>query len=145
MSKNKVKTITLIIVAVILIYFIAQLCWAICQRTWEPSANPNERWVSQNPNIWFMVFDESKAIPYGQIIDNGHTLEISPAVIYGDRLDIVDYPTIEPGVVNEADILMKGECTFYKDWFVVKVTYDRDGLFEGIGTITFRKEYINTD
>lgn len=141
MSKKTARIIKLSIVTVILVCFASELC----QRIWEPSVNPSERWVSQNPNIWFVVFDEEKGTPYGQIIVSGLTIEISPAVIYGNRLEVTDYPTIEPGVVKEADILMKGECTFHKDWFVVKIAYDRDGLFEGIDMITFRKEYINTD
>lgn len=143
MDKKSSRIIRLSIVTVILVCLAAQLCWVVCQRIWEPGANPNERWVSQNPNIWFVVFDEEKGNPYGQISIDGRTIEISPAVIYRDMLDVIDYPTIEPGVVKDADILMKGKCTFYKNHFILRITFDRDGLFEGIDKIIFRKEYID--
>lgn len=129
----------IVAVAIFTIVFLAAL-----RESYEPDWSPNERWVSDYPNISFVVFDEEKKVPYGQMIINDQIIEVSPIIVYRHVMEVVNYPRIEPGFISDADILMRGECDFYRDYFNVRVTFDRDGLFEGIDTITFRKEYIDT-
>lgn len=113
---------------------------------YKPKVNPNERWVSSNPDISFsFLTDTEDNNPFGRIIVNDKAIGISPTFDYGNRLYVFCWPATGPGYRANEDILIHGSCDFHKDYFVVTVEYDRDGLFEGIDTITFRKELVPDD
>lgn len=145
MSKNEDKLIKLSIAVAILICVTACMCWVIVRDSHRPKLKPNEWWVSQDPNISIMYFDEKENRSHGQMIVDGDIIEILPLFDYGGKLHILNWPTIESDFTQDADHLLCGSCTFHKNWFVMEVDLDRDGLFEGIDTITFRKAYINND
>ncbi len=110
-----------------------------------PSSDPNEQWVSQDPDIVLSFYYDAETFPSGHIIINGRVIKISPSIVFGNRYELCIYawPFINPDSRSDADILVIGDCDYHEDWFSMEVTFDRDGLFEGIDTIIFRKEYID--
>lgn len=145
MKKSKVLTAVLITAAILFASFlVGGIAWAQRQNRYRPELDANVRWVSQDPDISFShVLYTPENQPSGRMIVNGQTIGISPTFDYGGRLYVFGWPTIDPDQRGDEDIMMRGDCNFYWDYFTVKITFDRDGLFEGIDTITFRKEYID--
>lgn len=129
------------VTALVLNIFDSMLSFQRC----VPSSNPNEQWVSQGPDIVLAFYHDAETLPSGHIIINGRVIKISPSIVFGNRYELCIYawPFINPDSRSDADILVIGDCDYHEDWFSMEITFDRDGLFEGIDTIIFRKEYID--
>ena len=108
------------------------------------SKNPNTKWVSQDPNIYFEIY-QSKKVSYSQITVDGVTTELICSFDYG--AGIYFYPTSAVyyrddgmGITKGNEILFTGSCTFNKDKLIVKITRNYEFLDDSIREITFIRE-----
>lgn len=100
-----------------------------------PSSNPNDLWVSDEPNIWFVGFDEEKGGPIGQMVSDGEVIDVMMWWGPGPQFDISRYPHEDPD-----DWLVRGECDFSQDKGTVTVIEDIGNVLGGAKTITFERK-----
>ena len=100
-----------------------------------PAANPDDLWVSSEPDIWFVGFDEEKGGAAGQIVSDGEVIEVIMCWGPGPQFDIRRYP-----IENPDGILVRGECNFSQDEGTVYIIKDIADVLDGAETITFRRE-----
>lgn len=100
-----------------------------------PPLNPDDLWISDEPNIWFVGFDEEKGGPIGQIVSDGEVIDVIMCWGPGPMFDIWHYPIEDPD-----DYLVRGECNFSKDEGTVYVKEDIAGILNGAKTITFTRK-----
>ncbi len=97
-----------------------------------PATNPDDLWVSTDPDIWFVGFDEEKGGAAGQIVSDIEVIEVIMCWGPGPQFDIRHYPT--------DDLFVRGECSFSQDEGTVYVIKDIAGILNGAKTITFKRQ-----
>ena len=103
---------------------------------------PETKWVSEDPDIWFIIESGQEDEVYGEICPgeikiNGEAKKITVS-FRGFSTAVHFYELDSDG--NAIDYL-RGTCKFYSDKLVVKVTKKSDELYGGkYKTITFVKE-----
>lgn len=105
-----------------------------------PPPNPDDLWVSDEPNIWFVGFDEEKGGPIGQMVSDGEVIDVMMWWGPGPRFDISRYPNEGPD-----DWLVQGDCNFSQDKGIVTVTEDIGNVLGGAKTITFERKQRQGD
>ena len=114
---------------------VAGVLFLMTRRAHIPPPNPEDLWVSDNPDIWFVGFDEERGGPAGQMTVNGEVSEVVMIVGPGPRFNICLYP------LNASnDILVRGSCYFSEDKGTVHVIEAKAGILSGTKTITFHRE-----
>ncbi len=109
-----------------------------------PDTDSNDLWVSADPDIWFVGFNEEKGGSTGQLTSNGETIEVVMCWGPGPQFDIFRYPwsTEDRPALSDEDRLVRGSCKFLKDKGVVQVIEDKENLLGGVNEITFIREEI---
>lgn len=102
-----------------------------------PPANPDDLWISEDPNIWF-GFDEERG-HMGQIVSDGEVIEVTIGIGPGPQFKIYRYPNEKP-----EDHLVWGDCYFSGDKGTVTVTKDIGNVLGGAKTISFVRRERDT-
>lgn len=102
-----------------------------------PPADPDDLWISEDPNIWF-GFDEEKGYR-GQIVSDGEVIEVTIGIGPGPKFNIHRYPNEKP-----EDHLVRGECNFSQNEGTVYVREDMGNVLGGAKTITFVRQERDT-
>jgi hypothetical protein len=131
------KRITTLIVTVCIILILSSCVdFNVGKR---PSDENDVKWISQNPDIWFVVQDNQY---YGEITLNGKTTEIGVSFDYGTGIAFrIDHSN------SGDDWLFLGRWKYTKgaDTFRVNVFNNEKGfLDDSVKTITFTKEDYDT-
>ncbi len=131
---NQAKRIFVLFCATILL-FLPGCGFSLGPRV-TPAANPDDLWVSTDPDISFVGFDEEKGGPVGQLVHDGKVIDVIMCWGPGAQFDIRRYPMEGPD-----GILVRGTCKFSQDEGTVRVTEDKGNVLNGVKTLTFvRKE-----
>ena len=93
----------------------------------RPEANPNERWVCEDPQMYFTWTDDV-GCHWGEITIDGITNKVNVLFDYGTGADIVRFGET---YISDDTMLFRGQCKFGKDKLVIKVTNDYANLFNG--------------
>ena len=102
-----------------------------------PKADPNECWISTDPPIYFVGWDEEYHGQTGEIVlSDGSRIPIVVSFEYGPGVDI-SRPTA-PGELIVPIIHGRYECS--RDEVVVTVTMDNENWLDGAETITFVRQ-----
>jgi len=107
-----------------------------------PSFNSMEKWVSNNPDIYFVSLEhiEKNAVGLfvGKLTVGNEHIDVEVVFDYGNG--IVFYPL---GATGGSEKLFGGSCEVDKDEIIVTIEDDYVNLFNGeVKTITFTKEII---
>lgn len=102
-----------------------------------PPADPDDLWISEDPNIWF-GFDEERG-HMGQIVSDGEVIEVTIGIGPGPQFKIYRYPNEKP-----EDHLVRGECNFSQNEGTVYVREDMGNVLGGAKTITFVRQERDT-
>lgn len=133
----------LIVVSVAILLFLLLLALALIRGRFikvTPAANPNDLWVSTDPNISFVGFDEEKGGAVGRIVCDGEVIDVIMCWGPGSQFDIRRYPMEGPD-----GILVRGTCRFSRDEGTVQVIEDKGNVLNGAKTLTFVREDIGDD
>lgn len=123
-------------VAMVLLLWL--LGWALFRGRFHqamPATDPDDLWVSKNPDISFVGFDEEKGGPVGQLVHDGEVIDVIMCWGPGPQFDIRRYPIEGPD-----GILVRGTCEFSQDEGTVQVTEDTGNVLNGAKTLTFVRE-----
>lgn len=130
---------------------LACLCLGLCggcpapsNYLWSPKADANERWVSEDPEMYF-TWSEEAGGHWGELTVDGTTTAVEVAFDYGTGMEVFLYdPAAE---VLDSDMeLFQCDCKFGKDTLVAEVTRDDKNVFDGeLPTFTFVREEVQGD
>ncbi len=109
----------------------------------RPKANANERWVAEDPEMYF-AWNEGNG-HLGEITVHETTTAVIVAFDYGTGMDVFPYdPTAE--TLDGGTRLFRCDCEFGEDTLVATVTHDDKNVFDGeLPTFTFEREEIEGD
>lgn len=99
----------------------------------RPCDYPNSKWVSDNPDIYFMIFNVKS--DFGEININEAIIEFYPRFDYGEKMDFV---VIEDN--GDETILFSGYCRFGKEKLVVTLSKDQTFFENNIKQLVFYRE-----
>ena len=120
--------------AVVLFLLLASGCRGVSSYL-QPKLDPNECWISTDPPIYFVGWDEENQGQTGEIVlSDGSRIPIVVEFDFGIGVDIsrLTLPA-ELAVVH-------GKCQFSRDKVVVTVTMDNENWLDGAETITFVRQ-----
>ncbi len=104
----------------------------------RPGTNANERWVSTDPQIFFVGWDEEGGGRIGEItLEDETVISIKVYFDYGIGMDIYRLPK-----TSYEDLIIQGDCKFSKDKLTVTITEDKENLLGDVDKITFIREEI---
>ena len=103
----------------------------------QPKADPNECWISTDPPIYFVGWDEENQGQTGEVVlSDGSRIPIVVCFEYGPGVDIS-----RPATPGELIVpIIHGRCEFSRDKVVVTVTMDNKNWLNGAETITFVRQ-----
>ena len=128
--------------ALILCLCFLALSFSGCSRPAGPDPNPTDMWISDDPEISFVAYDEDKGYPVGEMNIDGEIIEIEIQFDYGSGMYI--YPTErESEAYGYYDLLLQGTVQVRKDQLTFNITWRQDGIWEDIDTVTFYRETID--
>lgn len=108
----------------------------------RPKANANERWVSEDPEMYFTWSEEAGGF-LGEITVHETTTAVRVCFDYGRGMDVID-PALK-GFHSDM-CLFQCDCKFGKDTLVAEVTRDDKNIFDGeLPTFTFVREEVQGD
>jgi hypothetical protein len=116
-------------------------CWNLYAGQRPDELGP-ARWVSENPDIWFEVFDEDPETGYvqpeGQLTYEGNTYAF--LVMFDNSKGIV----LQSKSNDNIRSLFKGNCKFGPEKLIVTIIPVSDNVFDGkIKVITFIRTEAN--
>jgi len=135
------------IIIICIIIFIASLssCFVDFNSGKRPTDYKNTKWVSDDPEMYFIVRINHK-VEYSQIIINDDVIELLCNFDYGGGIYFHCPRYNEEGyleITNLSDLLFSGICIFSKDKLIVKIKKNNDFLDDSIKEIIFIREDIN--
>ena len=103
----------------------------------QPKMDPNECWISTDPSIYFVGWDEENQGQTGEVVlSDGSRIPIVVCFEYGPGVDIS-----RPAAPGELIVpIIHGRCEFSRDEVVVTVTMDNENWLNGAETITFVRQ-----
>lgn len=110
----------------------------------RPAADPNERWISDDPDMYF-TWDEDRGGHCGELTVDGCTIEVLVCFTHGAGLNIFPY---DPGseYLYGPDRLFRCDCKFGRSTLKATVTSDDQNVFGGeCPTITFERFGVRED
>lgn len=111
----------------------------------RPDANSNERWISEDPEMYF-TWDDDRGGHYGELTVDGRTIEVLVPFDYGNGMHVYPYDPEAEHLLNGSDRLFKCSCTFSKNTVVATVTRDNQNVFGGeLPTFVFRRYGLQED
>lgn len=111
----------------------------------RPAADPNERWISEDPDMYF-TWDEDRGGHCGELTIDGRTIEVLVPFDYGNGMHVYPYDPASEYLLYGPDRLFLCSCTFGKDTMVATVTSDDQNVFGGeCPTITFERFGVRED
>lgn len=134
----KAKRISALLCVTILLFLSG--CGFALGRNVTPDADPDDLWVSTDPDISFVGFDEEKGGPVGQLVHDGEVIDVIMCWGPGAIFDIRRYPMEGP-----EGILVRGTCNFSQDKGTVQVAEDKGNVLNGVKTLTFVREERDTE
>ena len=119
-------------------------CPALSNYFWSPEADPNERWVSEDPEMYF-TWSEEAGGHWGEITIHETTTDVLVLFDYGTGMVVAEYdPAAE--IIGDEATLFRCDCKFGEDTLVATVTRDDKNVFDGeLPTFTFEREEIQED
>lgn len=131
--KRLMKALLLLIVLFLLL---ASGCRGVSSYL-QPKMDPNECWISTDPPIYFVGWDEEYHGHTGEIVlSDGSRIPIVMGFDFGVGVDIS-----RPAAPGEPEIpIIHGSCEFSRDKVVVTVTMDNENWLNGAETITFVRQ-----
>ncbi len=106
----------------------------------RPKANPDEQWVSEDPQMYF-TWDDAEG-HWGEITVDGVTTKVRVLFDYGCGVAIDEYT----GSLSSENRLFNGQCKFGKNKLVITVTKDWTNFFAGeLPTITLVRQVRQED
>ncbi len=119
-------------------------CPALSNYFWSPEADPNERWVSEDPEMYF-TWNEEAGGHWGEITIHETTTAVIVAFDYGTGMDVYPYDPTAEGI-DAWTRLFRCDCEFGEDTLVATVIRDDKNVFDGeLPTFTFEREEIQGD
>ena len=101
----------------------------------QPKPDPNECWISTDPPIYFVGWDEEYHGHTGEIVlSDGSRIPIVVDFDFGIGVDI------SRKTVPRELAVVHGKCQFSRDKVVVTVTMDNENWLDGAETITFVRQ-----
>jgi hypothetical protein len=123
----------------------------------RPTNYPNTRWVSEDPDMFFVVGEEQSVNQWGsharvthaQITKEGEVIELICRFAVSGALVLfydVSARNIETGAIRGSELLFSGLCKFGSDKLVVTIrNNDKGFLDDSITEIVFVREDIEED
>lgn len=106
----------------------------------RPVADPNERWISQDPKMYFTYVEGVGCC--GELERNGRATKVSVRFDYGTGMHV--FP-LETEAVR-SDQLFRCDCKFGRSTLKATVTQDDQNVFGGeCPTITFERFGVRED
>lgn len=103
----------------------------------RPEANPNERWVCEDPQMYFTWTDDV-GCHWGEITIDGITTKVEVLFDYGSGVIIIQFGAT---IISSDTKLFQGDCKFGKDELVVTVEEDYANLFNGdLPSFVFKRQ-----
>lgn len=128
--------------ALILCLCFLALSFSGCHGPAGPDRNSNVIWISDDPEISFIVFDEREESPSGEMNINGEIVEIDVLFDYGSGMFIFPFERESEGYSDE-ELLLQGTVQVRKDQLTFNITWRKDDIWEDIDTVTFYRETID--
>lgn len=106
----------------------------------RPMDNTNERWVSEDPEMYFQWVENIGH--RGEITIDGNITKVDVLFDYGNGVHVdCSNDSLAPN-----DRLFRGECKFGKEKLIITVISDDANLFNGdFPTITFIRQELQED
>ena len=155
----KMKRLALVLHCVIVVMLLSSSCDVLTGR--RPTNYPNTRWVSQDPDMYFVVgglrntdhMGVSHAdVTYAQIVIDGEMIELRCwFAVSGSQIGFDDPSKLDPetgrslkGLTSSDVQLFLGLCKFGPNEMVVTITHNDKGfLDDSITEIVFIREDLN--
>lgn len=118
-------------------------CGVDLYHNWRPDSNPNERWISGDPEMYFTW--EDGLGHYGELTRDGQTTEVKVLFNYGTGMGV--FP-LDPDAesLRSSDQLFRCDCAFGKNTLVATVTRDDQNVFGGeLPTFIFQRCGLQED
>jgi len=131
--------------AIVMLIFTFPACTVDFYVGQRPVSDPNIKWVSKNPDIYFVITNDLGAV--GELEINSQVIPVRINMDHGTGIIIFDRSTeknTEEGFVY-GKAMLSGNCKFYKNKIVVSVENVTElVLFDAdIKEITFIRQNIN--
>lgn len=100
-----------------------------------PDSDPEDLWVSSEPDISFVGLNEETGGATGQLVKDGEVIEVVMVWGYGSHFEIWRDP-----MEDADDLLVRGKCNFSRDEGTVQIVEDIGNIFDGVEELHFVRE-----